>query len=324
MTERKLRATGRFLSLGIALLLLTSCRDATQLTLHVHTDMPCTGDNPWEGVAVYVGLPGDDVEQTSATLVTQSCDEHGKVGSLVVTPSGDKDGEVGLRVVAGIARAPEKCFENDYIGCIVTRRAVRFSPHQSLELDIELSADCVSVGCDVTRSCIDRRCVDARSTEALPEPEPEPEHSVRCGDDGVRCATQGDVCCLSVDLEEDHVSGDCRPSAACELPSITLHCDDDSDCEPYGREPTSGAPSVCALSYSLSGPSAPWSPSSVALAACQFADPVRLRNSLGLALCQNHENCADGYFPCRESQGFPANPLPRYFWCELELEPVSP
>lgn len=323
MIRRKLRVAGWATGVGAALSFLTSCREPTQLTLHVHTDVPCTGDNPWEGVAVYVGMPGDDVEQTSATLVTQSCDERGKVGSLVVTPSGDKDGEVGLRVVAGVARAPEKCFEKDYDGCIVTRRAVRFSPHESLDLDIELSADCVSIGCDATRSCVDGRCVDARKIDTDPAPEPAPEPSVRCGDDGVRCATQGDVCCLRVDSDEDHVSGDCRPSAACELPSIALHCDDDSDCEPNGREPTSGAPSVCALSYSLSGPSDPWTPGSVALAACQFADPVRLRDRLGLALCQNHENCADGYFPCQESHGFPANPLPRYFWCELELAPVS-
>jgi hypothetical protein len=323
MIRVKLRIAGWTLTVGAAVSFLPSCREATQLTLHVHTDVPCTGDSPWEGVAVYVGEPGDDVERTSATLVTQSCDERGKVGSLVVTPSGDKNGDVGLRVVAGIRRAPEKCLENDYDGCIVTRRALRFSPHESLDLDIELTADCVSIGCDATHSCIDGRCIDARSTVNAPAPKPEPEHSVRCGDDGVRCATEGDVCCLRVDLEEDHVSGDCRPSVACELPSIALHCDDDSDCEANGREPTSGAPSVCALSYSLDGPSNAWTPSSVALATCQFADPVRLRGTVGLALCQDHENCADGYFPCRESRGHPANPLPRYFWCELELESAS-
>lgn len=308
----------------LALLLGTSCRDATQLTLHVHTDMPCGSDSAWEGVAIYVGEPGSDVEQTSATLVTRSCEENGTVGSLVVTPSGDKDGEVGVRVVAGVRRAPEECLENEYKGCIVTRRALRFSPHETLDLDIELSADCESIGCDAEHSCANGSCVDARSILSTTPARPQSELAVRCGDDGVRCPTEGNVCCLSVDLTQDHVSGDCRPAADCDLPNIVLQCDDDTDCEPHGREPTSGAPSVCALGYSLVGPSGPWTPGAVADASCQFADSVRLRNTVGLALCQEHQNCVDGYFRCIESNGFPDNPLPRYFWCELELEAPAP
>ena len=128
MTPLHFRAAGSALSLGATLLLAASCRDATQVTLHIHTNVPCGSDQAWEGVAVYVGKPGEHVEQTAATLVTRTCQEGGTVGSLVVTPSGETDGELGLRVVAGIARAPEKCREHGYDGCIVTRRALRFSP----------------------------------------------------------------------------------------------------------------------------------------------------------------------------------------------------
>jgi hypothetical protein len=314
MSDRRLRSAGPALSLSAALLLVASCRDATQITLHVHTDVPCASEDTWQGVAVYVGSPGEDTERTSATLVTRSCDERGVVGSLVVTPSGDKNGELGLRVVAGIRHAPEKCLENDYEGCVVTRRALRFSPHESLDLDIELAADCVSIGCDATHSCVAGRCVDARNTErALPEP----EHSVRCGDDGVRCPTEGEVCCLSVDLEQQSSSGSCRRPAACDRPSVVLFCDDDSDCPE--REPETGSPAVCLLSYSLSGPSDPWSPSAVAHASCRYASVAGLMGSNGLALCQEHKSCADGAFRCVESRGMPVNPLPKYLWCELHL-----
>lgn len=308
------------LALAAALMLAPACRDATQLTLTVHTDVPCTGDHDWHGVAVYVGSPGSDLEQTSPTLVTQRCDENGAVGSLVVTPSGEKDGEIGVRVVAGISKNPEQCQDDDYRGCIVARRALRFTPHESLELDVELTADCVSIGCDAQHSCLAGSCIESR-TIAAPPPEPQVVSgpSVRCGDDGVRCATQGDVCCLAVDREAGTTSGDCRPAQDCPPTNIVLNCDDDTDCDPV--DPVTGRAGVCSVSYSIPMGADPWIPESVALASCRYLYVGSIASHWSLALCQTRDACGGAReFPCRESRGTPTNPLPGYFWCDLTIE----
>jgi hypothetical protein len=309
---------------ALALLVLaSSCRDATQVVLNVHTDLPCTGE-AWQGVAVYVGEPGNDVEHTSPTLVSQSCDESGAVGSLVVTPSGAKDGELGLRVVAGVTKNPEQCQDDDYQGCVVARRALRFTPHESLELDVELTADCVSIGCDAEHSCVAGRCVESRSlSQALPAPPVVAGPSVRCGDEGVRCATRGDVCCLAVDREAGTTSGDCRPAEDCPSSNIVLNCDDDSDCDPL--DDVTGRAGVCSLSYTTAPDVDQWTPQSIGLSSCRYLYVGSIATHWSLALCQTRDACGgDREFPCRESRGAPTNPLPGYFWCELTIEDPDP
>jgi hypothetical protein len=323
MTKRHLPNTSLVLSLGATLLLVPSCRDATQVVLNVHTDLPCTGE-AWQGVAIYVGEPGDDVEHTSPTLVSKSCDEGGAVGSLVVTPSGAKDGELGLRVVAGVSANPEDCEERGYDGCIVARRALRFTPHESLQLDVELTADCVSVGCDAQHSCVEHRCVDtdsiAPTSAATPvEPDEITGPSVRCGDNGVRCATRqstttGEVCCLSIDLEQQTTFGRCLPPKDCPAESIVLNCDDDTDCPE--RDPVSDFPSVCTLSTKGEDP---WQPSSVQLSECAYAHTDGLGDHFALSLCQERQGCADSNYRCEASYGAP-NPLPNYFWCKVQTD----
>jgi hypothetical protein len=169
VTAGSTRRLSSLLLLGAAFSLVMSCRSPTQIVLNVSTDMPCTDPLAWRGVAVYVGKPGRDVDEVSATLVTRECDANGAVGSLVVVPSGDKDGEVGLRVVAGIEHTPEDCLEHDYDGCIVARRALRFVPHDSLELEVDLTEDCVSLGCDSEHTCSRGECVESRAFEVQQE-----------------------------------------------------------------------------------------------------------------------------------------------------------
>jgi hypothetical protein len=311
------------LALAGALLLAAACRETTQLTLTVHTDVPCTGDSAWQGVAVYLGSPGENLENKSATLVTQRCDENGAVGSLVVTPSDEKDGVVGVRVVAGITNNPEQCQDDGYRGCIVARRALRFTPHESLELDVELTGDCVSVGCDAEHSCLAGHCVESPGiAAAAPASLVGSRPSVRCGDDGVRCATQGDVCCLTVDREAGTTGGDCRPAEDCASSNVVLNCDDDGDCDPL--DALTGRPGVCSLSATPVPGGSPWIPQSVALASCRYAHAGSIGSHWALGLCQTRDSCAAGEFPCRASVGDPTNPLPGYFWCELTVEDPDP
>lgn len=296
-----------------------ACRAPTQIVLHVHTDVPCTAQSQWQGVAIYVGSPGRELEEAEPTLVTSACAADGSVGSLVVVPSDAKDDEIGLRVVAGVERNPEECAAHDYDGCIVARRSLRFTPHDTLDLDVELRRDCVSVGCDVAHTCFLGRCVESE-TEELPElaPESRPDltHSVQCGPDGLRCPTEGNVCCLTVSADGETATGACRRPQGCLAPSIVLNCDDDTDCDAKDDEYGEG---VCGVSYVSNGVNI-WVPTTVAHASCRSQKADSDRDHAGLALCQTRQECAGGRFTCRSSSGTPVNVLPGYFWCETTYE----
>ena len=93
---------------------LPAYRGATDITLDVRTDLPCTAPGAWRGVAVYAGAPGIDLETRSPVLTSTSSDEPGHIGSLVLVPRAAKDEAVGIRVVAGVARALEECASASY------------------------------------------------------------------------------------------------------------------------------------------------------------------------------------------------------------------
>jgi len=279
--------------------------------------MPCIGEAPWQGIAVYVGEPGQDVESTSATLVTSRCDEQGTIGSLVVVPSGAKDEQLGIRVVAGVTRNPEQCAEQNYEGCIVARRSVRFTPHESLELTVELARDCVSIGCDPEHTCRSGRCIDSELVAPLSVPMPVDGPSVRCGDDGVRCATEGDVCCLTVHPDSASATGECRPAALCDQPSMVLYCDDDSDCEHLDSQSAErGGPPFCAINYVHAD--VYHLPKQITGSSCGFASPNWLVTHFGLGLCQEGKPCVDNRFQCGFQQG--SELLPNYLWCQIQVE----
>jgi hypothetical protein len=314
-----LTGAGRAFSAVGLLLLALSCRDATQVVLNVRTDLPCDTEDRWKGVAVYVGKPGEDVESTSPTLVTTECDKDGHVGSLVVVPSGAKDASLGIRVVAGVRRRPEDCADHDYQGCVVARRALHYTPHGTLDLDIDLAADCLSIGCDADNTCAGGSCVATPSvalSEAPVEPAPVSGPSVRCGDGNVRCPTEGNVCCLRVNVDAGVASGDCRPAQDCPPDGIVLGCDEDSDCPP-GTDPA--IPGVCALSYTVADPAEPFKAGRVALSSCRLAIHDQFAgNNYGLALCEDRKSCGNGRYLCEDSSTA-TDQLPGYFLCRMSL-----
>jgi hypothetical protein len=288
-----------------------SCLGPTELRLHVHTNVPCTDSAQWKGLAVYAGVPGESLEAKAPALTTTSCDENGQIGSLVVVPSGSKDDEVGLRVVAGLTYNPEECASHQYQGCIVARRAVRFDRHTALDLDLELTSDCVGFGCDATHSCVAGTCSDIR-TGAVVDAGSEP--TVRCGDNGVYCPTSGNVCCLSVDKDAGTTVGECKDPAHCPKTSIVLNCDDETDCASSADD--AGHPGICALSYTANGSNGDFVPDTVSLSQCvSFSNFFRV--SYGLELCESRQPCLERTFTCQASLGNPANPLPGYFWCDI-------
>lgn len=302
---------------GLLVASATSCRTATEITLTIRTNVPCAEVEGWRGVAVYVGKAGAESQEQAPTLVTTRCEREGEIGSLVVVPSGAKDELVGVRVVAGISRRPEECLANGYEGgCIVSRRAIRFTPHTDLALDVDLLRNCLDIGCDPQNTCVAGSCRPT-TDEAAPIPTVEPfpagAPSVRCGDDAVFCATSGNVCCLTVDVEAQKTHGDCRPAGRCR--DIVLHCDDDTDCPRAGEGgPLAG---ICVVSYAQSD-AAPYSPLEIAHANCRAAllGNGGLERPMSLALCEERKPCADSQFDCWPSS-MDSQLLPGYNWCHV-------
>lgn len=298
-----------------------SCRDATQMRLRIHSDVPCSEREEWSGVAVMVGKPGPDLERQAPALVAHSCEPNGDVGTLVVVPSGGKDEEVGVVVVAGVQRNPEECRGATYQGCIVARRALRFVPHDEVVLEIELKQDCLSIGCDAKHTCLQGACVDSEELELppdIPNVDELPQGGyVRCGDDGVYCATEGAVCCLTVDVELQRSHGDCRKPDLCVSPGIALRCDDNSDCPRTGDN--GEVPGVCAVSYTSDGVSH-HQPVTISHSECRpaLANAIGNSNGVGLALCEDRQSCVDAKFACEDSR-ISSNLLPGYHWCRLLL-----
>jgi hypothetical protein len=306
---------------GVAGLAATAsgCRGATQITLHLSTDLNCSDPSAWQGVAVYVGSPGADVETKAATLTTSACNAGGVIGTVVVTPSGADDDDVGIRVVAGVTTKPEACAASDYAGCIVSRRTIRFTPHTSLDVDIALDGTCVGISCDAYHSCALGSCVEATVGNTQPADAGIVGPTVRCGDNGARCATTGDVCCLTVDIEAGTTTGQCEPSTECPPTSAVLRCDKESDCDYLAAD--GGLGGICALSFTNAPAANGFQPNFVSLSQCLSRDvvlPPDASFAFGLELCDDRQACLGGQFQCISSTGDPANPLPGYYWCDLQ------
>jgi len=304
----------RCVALSFVGLVSGACLSATEIRLHISTNIACTEAMNWKGVAVYAGAPGS-VEHKEASFTTKSCDANGQVGSVVIVPSGEKDAELGLRVVAGITRNPEECAAHNYDGCIVARRSVRFSRHATLDLNFDLTSDCVGKGCDATHTCVDKICTDARSSSPPPVDTGEP--TVRCGDNGVVCPTTGDVCCLTADPTGTSTRGECMDPEQCPPTSTVLYCDDESDCTASADD--AGHPGMCLLMIQSdpSGIANAFVPSTASVAECLPYSGFLQRSALSLELCQSRAPCWHGTVGCIASTGYPTNPLPGYHWCEL-------
>ncbi len=305
------------LAAGSALLtswfLLGACAAPTEIRLKLYTDVACTDDPDWKGIAVYVGGVDSNLENKAPALTAASCDKNGQIGSLVIVPSGSKDDEVGLRVVAGIGQSPEDCASHGYQGCIVARRSLRFSPHSTIDLDITLTADCRGIGCDAAHTCLNGTCTDRIAQPSLSVvPDAPSEPSVRCGDNGIFCPTSGNVCCLTVDQDAGTTSGECKPGAQCT--GVVLYCDDESDCASFTDD--QGRVGMCLLSYA-NEETGIYTPKTVSGSQCTAHAGTQGINYYGLELCQDRRACLGGKWQCRE--GDPNNPLPGYYWCLFDV-----
>jgi outer membrane protein assembly factor BamB len=152
-----------------------ACHTATEVTLTLTTDVKCTD---LRGVTVTVGQL-HEIETKAPEAGATFCDADGHVGTLVLVPSGARNDAFAVKVVAGLGKDPSSCVAPSYgIGCIVARRAVRFIPHEPLDLPVSLHAACEGVPCGETETCAGGSCVAADDARA----------SADCIDQGAGCA----------------------------------------------------------------------------------------------------------------------------------------
>ncbi|HEY8079399.1 MAG TPA: hypothetical protein VIF62_34950 [Labilithrix sp.] len=137
------------------------CRQATQIELEITSDEPCANV---QGTTITVGRIGE-IESRPPTASATTCDS-GRIGSLVVVPSGANEDDIAIKVVAGIGQDPSLCVPPYGRQCIVARRALRFVPHEDLQLPVRMAAACAGVSCDATQTCVEGVCVDA----TIPDP----------------------------------------------------------------------------------------------------------------------------------------------------------
>jgi hypothetical protein len=281
-----------------------SCRGATQIVVDIRTNVPCANPSQWQGVAVYAGSPGLDVETKDPSLTSAACEADGHVGSIVLVPNGAKDGTVAVRVVAGLTRPPDQCAAAGYKGCIVARRTVTFLPHEALDLTIALTSDCADQACDALRTCINGSCTDARLTSSAPGDAAASGPTVRCGSDTNNRCPANDIehaCCLTVNAGKFE-SATCKRTIDCAPPSFAMLCEKASDCA--GSQDDAGVPYVCCLANSSGSPIR--NSQCVPLANCDFNEGFKTY------LCNDQQPCGADRRQCRVREA----DLPGYFSCD--------
>jgi hypothetical protein len=198
---------------------------------------------------------------------------------------------------------------------VVARRTLSFLPHETLPLTINLDSECTGLGCDALHSCTNGSCADSRVTPDAPAPDAGPTMTtgpVRCGDDGVTCPTEGDTCCLLVDVDAGATHGECKPAKLCSPKRLVLACDANEQCP--GAD-DAGSPNVCCLLYDGAVKAADDTPDRITSSACMAFSKCMGTNQAGLftyGLCNDRKVCPGG-FGC----GGATDRLPGYFWCRF-------
>ncbi len=147
--------------LAAAVVATSACREPTQITVELSTDVACAEAR---ATTVTLGLPGQ-LEEGEPAVVSSACEavgSRGELGTVVLVPSGDDDAPVGVKVTLAVTDdAVEDCSKEYGPHCIVARRSLRYLPHTPLVLPIELSRICQGVFCDEDTTCQNGVCVDA-------------------------------------------------------------------------------------------------------------------------------------------------------------------
>lgn len=144
----------------VAVTIGAACREPTEITLELTTDLPCDQLR----TSIYVGRPADlarPLSELGVAAEATTCDPTTKrIGTIAVIPSGSNADTVAIKVVARTKGS--SCDTNPSSGCVEARRTIGFLPHTPLRLPIALNADCKDLVCaNASETCVRGRCVPA-------------------------------------------------------------------------------------------------------------------------------------------------------------------
>jgi len=159
----------RKLSIGAACVLASACLGATAIRVDVSTEVDCGKDAP---VVIVAGRDlGELQARLEGSLITSSRSgclaADGTVGDMVLTPATTRDGPVAFAVMTRVdGQPPERCGDPaltqvDRNQCIVAKRSLRFSPHETVDVAVRLRISCAGVVCPSDETCVQGQCVSA-------------------------------------------------------------------------------------------------------------------------------------------------------------------
>jgi hypothetical protein len=158
-SARFIHWNARWRTIGsLPLVFLANCQDATQVDLEVSTDAMCSDVRE---TSITVATAEELGSKPPDTTTDQCEDASHRIGTLAVVPSDRENSAFSVRVVTGLGKSAEQCVEDGYLGgCIVARRSLRFIPHRTLHLPIQMEVVCKDIPCSATMTCRHGRCVD--------------------------------------------------------------------------------------------------------------------------------------------------------------------
>ena len=140
---------------------LAQCAAPTALDVLVYSEVPCAV----HALAAIAGggsvqeLAGHPPGGTSAVCVADVAPSNA-LGHVVVTPAASRDGTVAFAVMQRPDGAPaDECLDPAKSnGCIVAKRQLRYQPHQSVPIRIDLRLSCLNVACAADQTCVQGAC----------------------------------------------------------------------------------------------------------------------------------------------------------------------
>jgi outer membrane protein assembly factor BamB len=155
-------------SIGVALALGAHCRPATGIRVRTYSEVPCASGGRVALVVAHdpSGLASGAVSALSTTCAAAAPPfaPENDVGSVFIAPSGSNDAPIAFALLQRLDKEPpESCLDPAQAkSCIVARRQLGFSPHDEIDLAVELRLSCLGVECPAGQTCRGGECVGAR------------------------------------------------------------------------------------------------------------------------------------------------------------------
>ncbi len=150
--------------LGLALATVM-CAAPTEIVVDVYTEVACASGpkTTFKAAASLAELRSQAV--TSELVACAPRTERS--GRIVLSPSAARDETVAFEVATrnDAEDTARKCTDQSYVGCIVARRQLRFSPGASTRVEVALRLSCLDKACLPTETCRNGTCESA----VLPE-----------------------------------------------------------------------------------------------------------------------------------------------------------